>query len=254
LILFSLVGLLTGCCGSSPGQPDPYGGVNRAFFGFNDGVDRYALEPAAKGWTFITPEAFRVALDKAFKNLKFPVRFVSNLGQGEVVRAGSELARFITNSTLGMAGFFDPATRIGLAKYDEDFGQMFGRWGISSGPYWVIPIVGPSNPRDGVGYVFDSALNPLTLLGPIAILIRIPEMVNGRAIAAEQIDLARAAALDYYVFVRDAYIQRRLAQIRNEELSGSEPGGRLADELYEVPDDLYEVEEDPDEVEPADEP
>jgi ABC-type transporter lipoprotein component MlaA len=79
-------------------------------------------------------------------------------------------------------------------------------------------------------------------------------MVNGRAIAAEQIDLARAAALDYYVFVRDAYIQRRLAQIRNEELPGSEPGGRLADEFYEVPDDLYEVEEDLDEVEPAEEP
>jgi phospholipid-binding lipoprotein MlaA len=251
LILFSLVDPLAGCCGSSPGQPDPYEGVNRTFFGFNDGVDRYALEPAAKGWTFITPEALRVALDKALKNLKFPVRFVSNLGQGEVVRAGSELVRFITNSTVGLAGFFDPATRVGLGKYDEDFGQMFGRWGIPSGPYWVIPIVGSSNPRDGFGYIFDSAL---AYFGPIATLITIPAMVNGRAIAAEQIDLARAAALDYYVFARDAYMQRRLAQIRNEELPGSEPGSRLADEFYEVPDDLYEVEEDLDEVEPAEEP
>ena len=171
------------------------------------------------------------------------------------MRAGSELVRFITNSTVGLAGFFDPATRIGLGKYNEDFGQMFGRWGFPSGPYWVIPIVGPSNPRDGFGYIFDSALNPLAYFGPIATLITtIPAMVNGRAIAAEQIDLARAAALDYYVFVRDAYIQRRLAQIRNEELPGSEPGGRLADEFYEVPDDLYEVEEDLDEVEPAEEP
>jgi phospholipid-binding lipoprotein MlaA len=254
LILFSLVGLLAGCCGSSPGQPDPYEGVNRAFFGFNDGVDRYALEPAAKGWTFVTPEAFRVALDKALKNLKFPVRFVSNLGQGEVVRAGSELVRFITNSTVGLAGFFDPATRIGLRSYDEDFGQMFGRWGIPPGAYWVIPIVGPSNPRDGFGYIFDSALNPLAVFGPISALITIPAMINGRAIAAEQIDVARAAALDYYVFVRNAYIQQRRAQIRNQELPGWEPGPGLADEFYKVPDDLYEVEEDLDEVEPAEEP
>jgi phospholipid-binding lipoprotein MlaA len=210
--------------------------VNRPAFGFNDRLDRYLIEPVATGWAFITPRVFRVALDKLFKNWEFPVRFVSNLGQGELRQGGSELARFLTNTTAGLLGFFDPASRLGLEQYDEDFGQMFGRWGAPAGPYWVIPIFGPSTPRDALGLIFDSALT----LPPFS---AVPRLINGRAIAAPQIDLAREAALDYYVFVRDAYVQARLAQVRNEDMADSEVGGSLPDNFYDLTDDLYEEEE-----------
>jgi len=240
-LLLPILALLGACCGASPGKPDPYQRANRAIFSFNDKVDAYALEPVSKGWAFITPKAFRVGLDKVFKNLKFPVRFVSNLGQGEVRGGGSELARFVVNSTIGLLGFFDPASRMGLGQYDEDFGQMFGRWGIRAGPYWVIPIVGPSNPRDGWGYLFNTALNPLTYVGGGIVAI-----INGRAILAPQVDLAREASLDYYVFVRDAYLQRRAALVSNEAWDEAQP---VADDLYDLPDDLYEVEDDLDDME-----
>ncbi len=232
-------------------RPDRYVSIYRGFFEFNNQVDRYALEPAAKGWSFITPGECRIALGKFFQNLKVPVRFLTNLGQGEVKRSGSELARFITNSTVGLLGFFDPATRFGLGKYPGDFGLMFGRWGVPSGPYWVIPLVGPSNPRDGVGYVFDSVLNPLSLAGPVvAGAGAVTSTVNGRALAEAQVDLAREAALDLYVFVRDAHIQRRLAQIRNQDLFETDTSESDEDDLYDIPDDLYELEDEPNEVEP----
>ncbi len=247
-----MLALFAGCLGASAERPDPYESVNRGIFEFNDQLDAYALEPAAKGWSFITPEALRIALGKFFQNLKFPVRFLTNLGQGQVKRSGSELARFITNTTVGLLGFFDPATRFGLGKYPGDFGLMFGRWGIPSGPYWVIPLVGPSNPRDGVGYVFDSVLNPLSLAGPVvAGAGAVTSTVNGRALAEAQVDLAREAALDLYVFVRDAFIQRRLAQIRNQDLFETDTSESDEDDLYDIPDDLYELEDEPNQAEPG---
>ncbi len=225
--------------------------MNRDFFTFNDKVDRYALEPASEGWSFITTKGFRVRVDKFFENLKFPVRFISNLGQAELRRSGVELARFVTNSTIGLLGFFDPATRFGLGKYNEDVGLMFGRWGVPPGPYLVIPLVGPSNPRDGVGFVFDSVLNPLSLLGPVvAVSGAVTSTVNTRAISTPQVVLAREASLDPYIFVRDAFIQRRAAQVANEDFDAFV----AVDDLYEVPDDLYELEDDPDEEEPHEVP
>ena len=245
-----MLALLSGCLGASAERPDPYESFNRGIFEFNNQVDTYALEPVAKGWSFITPEDFRIALGKFFQNLRFPVRFLTNLGQGEVKRSGSELARFITNTTVGLLGFFDPATRFGLGKYPGDFGLMFGRWGVPSGPYWVIPLVGPSNPRDGVGYVFDSVLNPFSLARTVvAVSGAVTSTVNGRALAEAQVDLAREAALDLYVFVRDAYIQRRIAQIRNQDLFETDTPEPDADDLYNLPDDLYQLEDEPNEVE-----
>ncbi len=246
-----MLALFAGCLGASAERPDPFESFNRGIFEFNNQVDAYALEPAAKGWSFITPEALRIALGRFFQNLKFPVRFLTNLGQGDVKRSGSELARFITNSTVGLLGFFDPATCFGLGKYPGDFGLMFGRWGVPSGPYWVIPLVGPSNPRDGVGSVFDSVLNPLSLAGTVvAVAGAVTSTVNGRALASTQVDLAREAALDLYVFVRDAHIQRRIAQIRNQDLFETDTSESDEDDLYDIPDDLYELEAEPNELEP----
>jgi phospholipid-binding lipoprotein MlaA len=196
-------------------------------------------EPLGRLWRFLTPRFVRTGLDNAFLNLRFPVRAVSCLGQGRFTHAGSETLRFAVNSTLGVAGLWDASTRLfGMPYYDEDTGQMFAVWGIGSGPYWMIPILGPSNPRDTVGYILDGFLNLTpSYAAPVA-------WVNGRAIAVPAIDRAREASLDYYLFVRDAYLQRRAAQVSEQgPLQRLAPAARpgTADDVYEI--ETYEEDE-----------
>jgi phospholipid-binding lipoprotein MlaA len=159
------------------------------------------------------------------------------VGQAEGQQAITEVARFMINTTVGVAGFFDPATRWGLPRRDEDVGQMFGRWGIPAGPYWVVPLLGPSDPRDFVGTVFDTALSPLTWFVPGSGLVGV---VNSRARADKRIEAARSSALDYYVFVRDAFMQYRSSAMGNSEgLSDYGSGAYYEsgrDDLYEVDD------------------
>ena len=225
------------CAGTSPNPADPWQGMNRPVFGFNDGVDRYVLRPVARGWTFITWDGLRDSVAKFYYNVAFPSRFVSNVGQAEGQQAITEVARFMINTTIGIAGFFDPATRWGLPRRDEDVGQMFGRWGIPPGPYWMVPLLGPSDPRDLVGTIFDTALSPLTWFVPFS---GIPNIVNARARADERIEAARRSSLDYYVFIRDAYTQYRASAVGNSEgLSDYGSGAYYEsgrDELYEVDD------------------
>jgi phospholipid-binding lipoprotein MlaA len=215
-------------------NPDPYERQNRLIFAFNDGLDRVIIEPIGRVWRFLTPRLLRTGLDNAFINLRYPVRAVSCLGQGRLTHAGSETLRFAVNTTIGVAGLWDASTRLfGMPFYDEDTGQMFAVWGIGSGPYWMIPLLGPSNPRDTVGYILDGFLNLTpSYAAPVA-------WVNGRAIAVPTIDRAREASLDYYLFIRDSYLQRREAQIAEkgpmQRLSPedrAQPGP--ADELYNV--------------------
>lgn len=203
-------------CASTPDAPeepqgirDPLESVNRPVFGVNRKFDDYALRPVARGWKFITPAPMRRSITNVWRNFTFPQRFVSAMGQAEFREAHVELARFVVNSTIGIGGLFDPATRFGLEKFEDDLGMMFARWGIPSGPFIMIPIMGPSTPRDTFGDVLAMALNPLLWVGvslpPIGILFAI----NGRAEADDAIEASKEAALDYYVFVRDAFIQRR---------------------------------------------
>jgi phospholipid-binding lipoprotein MlaA len=241
LLPAAAAGLLAlGCLSPPPGpdglvDPDPYETQNRLFFAFNDGLDRIAFEPLGRLWRFVTPRFVRTGLDNAFLNLRFPVRAVSCLGQARLNCAGSETLRFAVNSTLGVAGLWDASTRLfDLPFYDEDTGQMFAAWGVPSGPFWMIPLLGPSNPRDTVGYILDGFLNLTpSYAAPVA-------WVNGRAIAVPTVDRAREASLDYYLFVRDAYLQRREMQIEERgptrRLRGSEPDGEAppADDFYEV--------------------
>jgi phospholipid-binding lipoprotein MlaA len=232
--------LALGCLSPPPGpdgfvDPDPYETQNRLFFAFNDGLDRIAFEPLGRLWRFITPQILRTGLDNAFLNLRYPVRAVSCLGQARFSCAGTETMRFAVNSTLGVAGLWDASTRLfELPFYDEDTGQMFAAWGVPSGPFWMIPLLGPSNPRDTVGYILDGFLNLTpSYAAPVA-------WVNGRAIAVPTVDRAREASLDYYLFVRDSYIQRREMQVEEREpmkrLRGTEPEdeGPPADDFYEV--------------------
>jgi phospholipid-binding lipoprotein MlaA len=247
------LGPLGGCITYPPGWNveekgrDPYESINRPIFSFNRGIDRWILDPLAAGWSFITPKAFRVSLDKFFINLQFPRRLLANLGQGQVVEAGSELGRFLLNTTVGLVGFFDPATHVGMKLYDEDFGQMFGAWGIPAGPYWVIPVFGPSNPRDGLALPLDLALdlrNASPVPGPGLIAT-----VNVRALLDKQIHAAEDAALDLYVATRDGHITRRAALVRNEDVGGTLEGHARSDDLYQI--DIGEPEPGAPEAEPA---
>jgi phospholipid-binding lipoprotein MlaA len=179
-----------------------------------------------------------------FFNWRFPSRFVSSVGQGDATKAVTEVGRFVVNTTIGIVGLFDPATSIGLARYDEDVGQMFGRWGIPPGPYWVIPLIGPSDPRDAVGLVCDTLLNPFAWVPVVWIPYATGALnvVNARAQADKQIENAKRTALDYYVFVRDAYTQHRANAVRD-----SGPAGSGTYDLYDTGagEGVYDAPEEP---------
>ncbi len=219
---------------------DPFENQNRAVFEFNEDLDTYVLDPVASGWEFITFEGLRESVQKFFINLAFPRRFFANLGQAEGRAAMDELGRFLLNTTVGIGGLFDPATHVGIPLHNEDFGQMFGAWGIGTGPFWVLPFFGPSNPRDAVGLVFDLAFDLRTIASatPIGTLAWTGAIqnVNRRALVDEDIDLARDAALDLYVFSRDAYGQRRDAAIANRDFGADLPE-EDGDSLYDFPDE-----------------
>lgn len=233
-------------------DPDPFERQNRVIFALNDGLDRAIVRPIARVWRFFTPRFVRTSLDNAFLNLRYPTRAVSCLGQGRPLDAGHETLRFAVNTTLGVAGLWDAATIVfDMPFFDEDTGQMFAVWGIGSGPFWMVPLLGPANPRDTVGFVFDGLLN-LAILAPT--WVAPIGWVNGRAIAVPAMDRAREASLDYYAFVRDAYQQRRERQIAERgPVRRLDPEAEVAGPA--VPDDeFYEVEDAADPREPPDAP
>lgn len=228
--------LLAAGCAKGPPE-DPWQSWNRPMFRVNDAADTWVLRPIALGWKFVTFEEMRLSVRRFFFNLAFPSRFVSSLGQGEASKAADEAGRFIVNSTVGIAGLFDPASHFGFPRHDEDIGQMFGRWGIPPGPYLVLPLLGPSNPRDAVGTVGDMALSPLLWLDVPTYGLGFLNVVNSRAIADPEIQRARATALDFYVFVRDAFVQNRAAAVANEAQPSPAKGGSPYDDLYDLPDE-----------------
>jgi len=209
---------------------DPWEPFNRTMFGFNETLDEYVLEPVATGWDAVLPRLVQRSVDNFFDNLKFPVRLVNNLLQGELDPAAVALCRFTVNTTAGIGGLIDWASDMGLPKHSADFGQTLGRWGVPPGPYLVWPVFGSSNPRDTVGVVADSYLDISTLLGDIYILgaARVVQTVNTRSLLLDDVDAAREASLDFYIAVRTAYFERRERLIRG--FSDTERGTN--DDLY----------------------
>lgn len=243
LLLAAFVAGALGCASTSPQNQqigDSLEPINRPVFRFNTAVDDHALGPVARGYKSITSDGVRTSVSNAQRNLAFPPRFVAHVGQANFVEAGSELGRFLLNSTLGVAGLFDPASEAGLGKYDADLGMMLARWHVPPGPYLVLPVLGPSNPRDAVGDLLGMAMNPLLYTGTAVAPVGILFAVNARAEADDQIRAAQAASLDFYVFMRDAFIQRRTAQIRGEYVTPD--GGSLDASSHVMADDLYETE------------
>ena len=203
----------------SPGEADPWEPFNRAMFSFNDTMDQYVLEPVARGYDFVVPDPVERGISNFFQNLRVPINMVNGFLQGKPVNGASDLGRFTVNTTIGLAGFLDPATHFGLERHEEDFGQTLAVWGVPSGPYVVWPVYGASTVRDTGGAAVDTAMSimPFFLESYVTIGARVFEIVNARSLVLEDVESARAAALDFYVFVRSAYLQRRAALIHDEK-------------------------------------
>lgn len=222
------------------GDQDPWESFNRAIFGFNEGVDHWVLEPVATGWDYVTPLPLQRCISNFFQNLRVPLQGFNNLLQGKPVETASDVGRFAVNTTIGLAGFLDPATYFGLVRHEEDFGQTLGVWGLDTGPYLVLPVLGPSSVRDTGGIAVDAALTPgwYFLDSAVTIGSRVFDAINTRSLVLKEVRDARAASLDFYTFVRNAYLQRRDALVRDS----SEAATRDTDDSLYFPDSLYNPE------------
>lgn len=197
--------------GASPlhaAEQDPWEGVNRAIFTFNDKVDTYTLKPLAQGYQTITPNFLEDGISNIFSNLGDVVVLTNDLLQGKVRDAGIDTSRILFNSTFGVLGFFDVATPMGLQKNDEDFGQTLGVWGLGSGPYVVLPLLGPSTVRDAAGRVPDSFLQPYPYMDHVPTR-NVTRAVNVVDLRAGLLSAEKMITGDRYIFVRNAYLQNR---------------------------------------------
>jgi phospholipid-binding lipoprotein MlaA len=206
LILAALSG-----CATATNPADPLEGFNRAMFKFNDKVDDYVMKPVSKGYEAAVPSLVRTGVTNFFSNLQDLWISANNLLQGKVEWAMGDFLRFTFNSSFGIFGVFDVASDMGLDKHDEDFGQTLGRWGIGSGPYLVLPFLGPSTVRDGLGFVADFKADPVGHIDDVPVRNSLygVRFVNTRTNLLDATNILEQAALDKYTFVRDSWLQRR---------------------------------------------
>ena len=226
--LLLLIAALAGGCASSNTPGDPLEGFNRAMFGFNEGVDNAILRPVASGYKAVVPEPARDCVGNVFSNINDIFVSVNSLLQGKVGDAVSDACRVVVNTTVGLLGCFDVASKVGLEKHNRDFGQTFGKWGIGSGPYLVLPFLGPSSVRDGAGMLIYSYLDPVWAdhvpTRNVAYSLR---AVNRRSELLDASNVLEEAALDKYSFVRDAYLQRRRGMVEEESKDVPAKGAAL---------------------------
>ena len=194
---------------------DPLEPVNRVIFSFNDKADTYVLRPVAQTYVDVVPQLVRTGVSNVFGNIGDMFSAVNSLLQGKKEKLGNDLGRVLVNSTFGLGGIFDVAGYADVEKGNEDFGQTFGYWGIPSGPYLVIPFLGPSNIRDATGLVIQSYIDPVNQVTPDSNRYELwgLRVIDARAGLLGTEDLVAGAALDRYTFIRSAYSQRRRSLI-----------------------------------------
>jgi phospholipid-binding lipoprotein MlaA len=195
---------------------DPWEPFNRRVFAFNRQLDRFVLKPVATVWDLVLPDLAQESISNFFENLSMPPRLVNHLFQRNIEGAGRELARFSLNLSMGVLGFFDVATELGIAKREADTGQTLGVYGAGPGPYLVLPLFPPLTVRDGMGFAVDSAMNPLNYVVPFAANTgsRGANIVNERAANLERFEDVEEEVFDLYTAVRNAYLQRRQRSIQ----------------------------------------
>jgi phospholipid-binding lipoprotein MlaA len=219
--LFTLLSLLMvgGCATVPTGKADPrdpWERFNRSTFKFNDTLDRAIAKPVAKAYVKVTPRVVRLGVSNVFNNLDNVPTVINDALQGKFRQAGHDSARFLLNSTLGLGGLFDPASAAGLESNDEDLGQTLGKWGIKSGPYLVLPILGPSSVRDTFARAADTYMEPVYYLedDSTRYIIRVIELIDMRASLLD-LDSQLGRSYDPYAFVRNAWLQRREYQVKD---------------------------------------
>jgi phospholipid-binding lipoprotein MlaA len=242
--------MLAGCATVPPGERDPrdrFERMNRSVYRFNDALDRGVARPVAKAYTKVIPQPLRTGVSNFFENLSYPTTIVNDLLQAKPKPFLRDTARFVVNTTFGLGGLFDPATQMGLPTGDEDLGQTMGRWGIPSGPYLVLPLLGPSTTRDAFGRAGDNLTSDPTLLiddDPTRYGLMALGLVDQRA-SLLQADSVLQQSFDPYVFMRNAYLQRREYQVR-DGLPGEGEDFEIYEDEAEAPEAAAEAPAAPD--------
>lgn len=244
LIFLVSVSVVSGCAtlDGPPNPDDPLERYNRAMFAFNETMDKAILKPVAKGYNWIMPSVLSTGVTNFFNNLDDIVVFANSLLQLKIKQAVATSARVVYNTTFGLLGFIDVASHMDLPKKNEDFGQTLAVWGVDSGPYFVLPFLGPSTVRDGLSVpvdwiLFDPIFQDKELNVTLtALVIRYTDKRAGLIKAGDIID---ATAPDKYAFLRDAYLQRREYLIHD----GAPPEGEFSDDELFSDDDLFKDED-----------
>jgi phospholipid-binding lipoprotein MlaA len=231
--------LLAGCATTGMGTPgDPLERMNRATYRFNDAVDRAVLRPVATGYRDHVPGLVQEGIDNVLEHLAFPTTIVNDLLQLKIKDTLVDLGRFTVNSTLGLGGILDPASHFGIPKNDEDFGQTLGRWGMPSGPYVVLPFLGPSTVRDAPSLYVDGQTDlrvALHIDNNVEWALAGVSLVNRRS-ELLAFDASWDAAYDPYAFIRNAWLQRREYQVRDGDVEVDPLEGLEDPEEFEEPD------------------
>jgi phospholipid-binding lipoprotein MlaA len=223
LALIALGACLLGGCATLPaGKPDPrdrFESFNRSVYRFNTALDHAVLRPAARGYVAVTPAPVRRSVGNFFSNLAYPTTVVNDFLQAKFHDGMSDTARFLVNSIFGIGGLFDVATPAGLDRHDEDFGQTLGKWGVPSGPYLMLPFLGPSTVRDAPSRLVDEYTTPRAYIrGPyLRWGLFALDKVNLRAQLLPT-DAVIDKAFDPYAFVRNAWLQHREFEVRDGDV------------------------------------
>jgi len=207
---------LAGQASAAEREPDPWEGFNRGVYVFNDKLDRWALKPAARTYD-VLPKAVKRGVGNVFDNIGTPAVAVNQLLQGKPRRSLSSVGRFLLNSTLGLGGVLDPASRAGLDKRQESFGQTLEVWGVARGPFLMLPFFGPSTVTHSGGLVVDWVMNPLRFIEPEPLRYTVigVSVIESRAAL---LSTERLLSGDRYLFLRDAYLQNLASQVRDGQV------------------------------------
>jgi phospholipid-binding lipoprotein MlaA len=217
---------LAGCASvPTPTPGDPLEGLNRTVFKFNDTIDTYALKPVAKGYAWAVPQPVRSSVTNFFSNIGDVYVAANELLELKIADGVGDIMRVVINTVFGVGGLFDVATAAKLPKHAADFGITLGHYGVPSGPYLVLPLLGPSTVRDATGLIVDYYGNPLTYVQPSGVSWALygVNLVNTRANLLTTVDVLSAAAIDKYSFIRNAYLQRRRFLITDGDGADSVP-------------------------------
>ena len=231
--ILAVLFFLTGCAGLNTEQSDPLESFNRSMFAVNQGLDKVILKPTAQVYGAL-PQPVKMGVGNVLANLSLPVTILNLTIQGKTASAGNTLVRFSVNSTIGILGIFDVASGLGVRHEREDFGQTLAVYGVGSGPYIFLPILGPGNPRDLIGRAGDAVINPIYWAGnnddedDIRLGVTLISGIHAREGALELLEELENTSVDYYTTVKSLYIQNRDSEIKN--------GATNIDDLPEIDD------------------